>query len=136
MARLAAANGPMRPVQCDGFVVYAGKSSQNSQEPAKRRPAPAARSSARAVKRRATGSINNRVALARPSATWSFAVHSAVFAAILMGLFGAYSLGRYAATSGPQAGLVYARPVDARPPPNPSSADPAAERPPLKAYLR
>jgi hypothetical protein len=39
-----------------------------------------------------------------------------VFAAILMGLFGAYALGQYAALSGQPSGLVFARPVAPNPP--------------------
>jgi hypothetical protein len=121
----------MRLVQCDGFAVYAGKGAQNSQGAAPRRPAPVARSSSRAVKRRATVSTGTRVA--RQSPTWNLALQSAVFAAILMGLFGAYSLGRFAATSGPRAGLVYTRPVVAEPAP---SADAVTERLSLNTYIR
>ena len=136
MARLVAAAGPMRLVQCDGFVVYVGKSAENSQAPSRRRLAPIARPSPRTVKRRATRPVNNGVAVLSQTATWSVGLRSAVFAAILMGLFGAYSLGRYAATSGPRTGLVYTRPVVAKPAAKVSGADAITERLSLNTYIR
>jgi hypothetical protein len=131
MARSAATAGPMRLVQRDGFAVYAGKGAQNPQEPARRRLAPVARAGARAVKHR---SIDNRTAVPRQSATWSIAIQSAVLVAILMGLFGAYSLGRYAGTSGPQTGLVYTKPAVADP--EASGDKTLIERLSLNAYIR
>jgi hypothetical protein len=132
MARLAATAGPMRIVQCDGFVVYAGRGLQNLQEAAPRRPAPVARASNRAIARRAPVSTGARVA--RQSPTWSAALRTAVVAAILMGLFGAYSLGRYAATNGPRTGLVYAKPGGVGLAPKSSSGDTVAGRLALRAY--
>lgn len=111
MRRPATQAGPMRLVQCDGFAVYAGAGAQKSQGPARRRLTPALRSGPRPVKRRAVGPTGHGAAvLARPAA-WSIGLQSMVVASILMGLFGAYSLGRVAASSGGQSGLAYARPV-------------------------
>jgi hypothetical protein len=116
MTRLSTKAGPMRLVQCDGFAVYAGAGPQRSQEPARRRLPPAARSNPRTAKRRATGAINSPAAVLHRPAEWSVGLCSVVFAAILMGLFGAYALGQYAALSGQPSGLVLARPVAPNPP--------------------
>ncbi len=136
MTRLTAKVGPMRLVQCDGFALYAGAGPQKSPEPARRRLAPAARSSPRAVKRRATGATTNRATVLHRPAAWSLGLHSMIIAAVLTGLFSAYTLGRSAAVSGPRNGLVYARPVAATPPAKASSADTVNEPRSPNPYLR
>lgn len=118
----------MRLVQCDGFAVYAGAGPQKSQATARRRLSPA-RPSPRAIQRRATSSAGIGAAVLKRPAAWSIGLQSMVLVSILIGLLGAYSLGRSAASSGRQSGLAYARPVV-------SGADIVSERLSTNPYLR
>ncbi len=135
MMRANAKSGPMLLVQCDGFACYANAGPQKPPEPARRRLAPAARSSASPIKRSAAAAPPRR-ATTRPSGAWVLVLNAVIAAVVLMGLFGAYSLGRSAASNGAKSGLAYARPAGTQPPGGASRAETPGERLALHPYLR
>lgn len=104
----------MRPVQCDGFILYVGREaevSETAQAPLER---PAAAPGRPVVEARPTLWMAANTAIEASPPRWSVGLQVMIAAMILLGLFGAYSLGRYAGKNWSRGGASPASAADPR----------------------